>query len=227
MINWQTYWDKIARSSENPHAQVARLLGEKPLTEAQLHRIAAHIVVQLDLQPDHTLLDVCCGNGMLTRLLAEECTATLGVDISPEQIQLANTHFSSPTIRYQVADALALTSHVEGPFDRINLYFSFQYLDSYKKGRAAIMGMAALLKPGGKIFIGDVPDDAKIAVFFPSQMARFRYRISHFLGRHPMGKFWKEAEFQKICREVGLNCEKRTQPGDLPYAAYRVDYVIF
>ncbi|MDX2250119.1 MAG: methyltransferase domain-containing protein [Bacteroidia bacterium] len=227
MINWQTYWDKIARSSEDPHAQVARIQGKTPLTEKQLRRIALHIVGQLDLRPHYTLLDVCCGNGTLTRLLAEKCSTTTGVDISPEQIRRAKTHSKALSITYQVADATQLTSHVEGTFDRINLYFSFQYLDSYSKGRAAIREMAKLLKPGGKIFIGDVPDAAKLPVFYPSLIARIRYKISHLLGRHPMGKFWKEAEIQKICREVGLSCVTLAQPGDLPYAVYRVDYVIF
>ncbi|MEZ4828486.1 MAG: class I SAM-dependent methyltransferase [Bacteroidia bacterium] len=226
MINWQIYWDNLARNSANLQTQVARIKDRQPLPEAQTRRIAGYIAQQLDLQPGHSLLDVCCGNGTLTRLLAENSLTVRGVDISPEQINQANIHSSAPNISYQVADATQLTSQVQEKFDRINLYFSFQYLDSYKKGRAAIREMATLLKPGGKILIGDVPDHAKLSVFFPSQMARFRYRISHFLGRHPMGKFWKEAEIQKICWEVGLTCEKRTQPGDLPYAAYRVDYVM-
>ncbi|MDX2286092.1 MAG: class I SAM-dependent methyltransferase [Bacteroidia bacterium] len=222
-MNWQAYWDRLA-GLDDPHAQVARTVqGHTPGPDL-LPRIAAHLLGLLEPRPQHRLLDVCCGNGALTRLLAPHVREIWGVDLSPAQIARAQAA-GPPDIQYRCGDAVRLREAVEGPFDRISLYFSFQYLDTPAKARQAFRELAALLAPDGLLLIGDVPDRARLGVFYPRWQARLRYHADLRLGRSPMGRFWSAAALIRMAGAAGLELQAVPQPPDLPYAAYRSDYL--
>ena len=125
-----------------------------------------------------------------------------------------------------VGDATALSQTVQGPFDKINLYFSFQYLDTPAKAQQALTEMALLLSPNGKILLGDLPQREKLAVFYPHWIDRLKYRLRLILGRSHMGRFWGEEELVRMAEKVGLETERIAQPGHLPYSAYRCDYLL-
>ncbi|MEO1450533.1 MAG: methyltransferase domain-containing protein [Bacteroidota bacterium] len=224
-MNWRAYWDHQAASS-NAQAQVARTLHAQPLSEDILDQIVTYIAGLLDLQPSDRLLDICCGNGLLTERLATKCAETIGVDLSAGQIARAQELFPDTKVQYRTGDAAALPVDLQGPFDKINLYFSFQYLDRPGQGAAALAGMAARLKPGGSILLGDVPDLALLDQFYPQLLDRWRYRLKVRLGRSLMGKFWAAKEIARMAHANGLELEVLDQPSHLPYAHYRRDFLL-
>ncbi|WNJ16139.1 methyltransferase domain-containing protein [Pontibacter sp. G13] len=226
-MDWKSFWNQVAESSQDPNSQVARIGGHGSNQSGMLDRIVEHISEGLDLQPSDRLMDVCCGNGALTSRLAKRCDHVVGVDLSNVQIDLANASASGPNISYAVGNAATLNSWESNSFDKISLYFSFQYLDRYALGFASIESMARLLKPGGCMFIGDVPDSTLIRAYYPKRSQVWKHRIKRALGKNDMGKFWSEGEIRRICRQLGLKYERLIEPQDLPYAHYRVDYRIF
>ncbi|MEM7373475.1 MAG: class I SAM-dependent methyltransferase [Bacteroidota bacterium] len=225
-MDWQAFWDRQAKDHTDPHLQVSRHSRKMSVDEALLDRIAEHIAKHLDLQPEDRLLDVCCGNGMLSSRLAVKCGEVVGVDLSEGLVQQAQSHFPRTNISYLQGDATRLGEVVNGPFDKINLYFSFQYLDSFSKGKQALTEMLGLLAPGGTIFIGDVPDMRYLSVFYPSWIQRMKYHLNLMLGRSLMGKFWSEKELGRIAKGLDVSVSCLEQAPDLPYAHYRVDYVV-
>ncbi|GAB4427577.1 MAG: hypothetical protein OHK0039_45960 [Bacteroidia bacterium] len=225
-MNWQQFWDSLA-ALQDPHAQVGRTGGQGSIDQATLACIADYIVATLDIGPGDTVLDLCCGNGLLTRELARSCAQMIGVDLSPAQIAIARQRHSAANIRYVVGDVTRLQDLGLPPADKINLYFSFQYLERPAHGGAALAGMASLLRPGGRMLLGDVPERSRLAVFYPSARQRLGYHLRLALGRSPMGRFWSEAEMQTIAGQQGLAVTKLMQPGDLPYAHYRCDYLLW
>ena len=225
-MNWQKYWNNLALNNSDPFRQVARTGQKVEFTDELIQRITNHIIQNLEIKPSDKVLDVCCGNGMLSQVLAANCKHLTGCDISEELIKMAQAHFSAENITYLSGDARQLSTFVKGSFDKINLYFSFQYFDTFQKGFDVIREMKSLIKTDGKIFIGDVPDYDFLQVFYPSYPARFKYHIKQRLGKSEMGKFWKEAEMARICERLNLSYQRMDQPNDLPYAAYRVDYLL-
>ena len=227
-MNWQQFWDRQANLHQQPHAQVARtgtgILNSDNSTLT--NTICDHIIQLLDLQPTDRLLDVCCGNGILTHRLAQFCKSVTAVDISAQQLKIAQKNYSQENIEYSQVDVMALSNHLKTSFNKINLYFSFQYLDSYKKGAVAIAEMLKLLNPGGIILLGDVPDHEFLSVFYPDPKIRFKYFLSRISGRDQMGKFWKKAELEKIVSQHQAIVQRLKQPEKLPYSHYRVDYLI-
>lgn len=62
-------------------------------------------------------LDVGCGAGRYTVLLADRYNDVVGVDAAPAMIEIAERDRSRPNIRYQTRDVLSLTPEYDGRFD--------------------------------------------------------------------------------------------------------------
>jgi len=105
--NWKDFWNKIAANNENLYQQVARTSKDnKPINEEVLDLIAEHIKNKLDLRTTDILIDVCCGNGLITQRILSDCEKIIGIDISEILINNATKHCAGSNIYYIEADAL-------------------------------------------------------------------------------------------------------------------------
>lgn len=222
-MDWRALWDQNARKKDK-NEQVSRI-GKSRISDEELDRIAAYIANKIGLSSSDTLLDVCCGNGTITSRLVKYCRSATAVDFSEVQIKNAKTQ-NWPNIHFVQGDALELARLVKGPFDHIVCHFSFQYFDSRAKGFKVLKNMSDLLRPGGSIFLGDIPDYHHKDRFFPLWEPRIRHEIRRILRREPMGKFWKKKSLDKLAGKLGLEGQAITQPDDFLYAHYRFDYLI-
>ncbi len=221
-MNWKRYWNEIAKLNANSSAgQVQRDEQENTLITVN------YICKQLDIKKTDIVLDVCCGNGMITLEVAKRCTEIIGIDHSEELLNIANQNNSKINCSFHLTSALELKKAVdEQLFDKIYLQFSFQYFDKKNQGFLVIKEMLACLKPEGKIFIGDITNHSKLDVFFESKSKRMHYYYSSFRGVNSMGKFWKTSELEKICKKLEVNGTYLEQPKELPYSYYRFDFLI-
>ncbi|NCA77190.1 MAG: class I SAM-dependent methyltransferase [Alphaproteobacteria bacterium] len=71
---------------------------------------------------DSVVLDLGCGYGRVAIRLAEKARQVTGIDISSDNIKLAETCFSLPNIRYHVMDAIAL----DFPYDTFDMTLCIQ-----------------------------------------------------------------------------------------------------
>jgi ubiquinone/menaquinone biosynthesis C-methylase UbiE len=73
--------------------QVKRTVNGKPVSQDQIEMIVQVACNTLNLSKNDRLLDLCCGNGALTRYLFDACSGGLGVDFSEYLIGVARKHF--------------------------------------------------------------------------------------------------------------------------------------
>lgn len=100
------------------------------------------------------LLDLACGVGYGTRILAEEAPVeltALGVDVDPEAIAHARARYAHPRLRFEVADAMAFEDP-EG-FDTV---VSIETLEHVPDPAALAERLVRLLRPGG-VLVASVP----------------------------------------------------------------------
>lgn len=64
-------------------------------------------------------LDIGCGTGRYTVLLADRYDDVVGVDAAPAMIEIAERDRSRPNIRYQTRDVMSLTPECDGRFDLV------------------------------------------------------------------------------------------------------------
>jgi len=222
-MNWKDFWNKKAQS-ENPNLQVGRIKANNEIGDQHLELITASIIDLLRIKASDELLDVCCGNGLLTEMLAPYCKSIVGIDFSDSLIHNAYHNKKANNTSYFLADARNFS--LERKFDKIYLYFSFQYFESNKIGENVIRQMLEHLKPGGKILIGDIPNEEKWAVYYDTFEKKMRYIKHKIFGRNDMGKFWSKTELDRISHKLNCKGRKISQSSLLPYFLYRFDYLI-
>ena len=226
-MNWKNTWNDLAASTTSLERQVGRIYCNRsqPDPEVPLALSIANIARHLQLKPSEALLDVCCGNGLLTLRLAQSCRQVVGVDFSPAMIKVAQGN-ALPNIEYIVGDVRNLPELPHERFDKICLNFSFQYFENYETGRTVIAGLLKKLKPGGRILISDIPDRSRQWHFYRTWKSRLFLIYQKLNGKNAMGKFWCRHEIASICRELQVEGIFLPQTSELPYSHYRFDYLI-
>jgi trans-aconitate methyltransferase len=89
------------------------------------------------------ILDVGCGTGQLTRVIADSGAKVVGFDASPSMIESARNNY--PNLEFLVADAAAFS--FDEPFDAV---FSNAALHWVTRADEAARCIAAALKNGGR-----------------------------------------------------------------------------
>jgi ubiquinone/menaquinone biosynthesis C-methylase UbiE len=112
------------------------------------HRPAGEQAIALmNISPGARVLDVGCGSGWATRLLAEQApqVSAVGIDISDEMIKLARASTSTANVTFRVATAEQLPFAV-GEFSDA---FSMESLYYYQDMLSALREIKRVLQPGG------------------------------------------------------------------------------
>ncbi len=101
----------------------------------------------LSLQPGERVLDVACGQGIVSEHLAHKADIeVLGVDVSERLIEAANER-STPRTTFRVHDAQQLESLDAEPFDAGVCVMALMNIEDLD---AVLSGIASKLKPGGR-----------------------------------------------------------------------------
>jgi SAM-dependent methyltransferase len=122
-------WDPLA------YAKNARFVSD----------LAGPVLQLLEARPGERILDLGCGDGVLTAALAAQGCAVLGVDSSAAQVQ-ATVARGVPAEQLGGEDLLAAT-HLHERFDAV---FSNAALHWMKDPSPVIAGVSRVLAPGGR-----------------------------------------------------------------------------
>ena len=117
------------------------------------HNIHYHqfLLKQLPLHCQ-TVLDIGCGTGAFSRLLAERCDRVMAIDLSPQMITIAKQNSQNYTnIDFQVADILQWEFPIE-EFDGIVSIATFHHLPL----ETLLPSLKNALKPNGKLVVLDL-----------------------------------------------------------------------
>jgi len=223
---WKAFWDEHSQLSEraDPQIQVLRTCAKQPVSEAIFREILASMSAVLDLRPEHRLLDMCCGNGLVAQHLAPFCREVVAVDFAKELLTQIDTA-SHPNITPLHSDAGACEFE-NASFDRIVLNAAIQYF-SHQEAVVLLESMFDWLPPNGLLFIGDIPDRDAMWQFFNTYEREAAFFDALKSGRPIIGTWYGAEWLQKLALYVGFTlAEIVKQPAHFPYSHFRFDLVL-
>lgn len=171
--------------------------------------LGAPVLALLDPKPGERILDLGCGDGVLTEQLVSAGATVVGVDASHDMIAAARDR----GIDAYVADAQALEFNAE--FDAI---FSNAALHWMLDPPAVASGAFLALKPGGR-FVGELGGDGNIAILrhgIREELIERGYRLPSDDPQWYPGV----EEFRRVYRDAGFtDIEAKIIPRqtDLPH----------
>ena len=114
---------------------------------------------RLKLKPGERVIDIGCGPGFLCSSMAAAVRTTgnvVGIDISHDLIDFANSRKSNDPIEYRVGNATALPVEAE----KFDVAVSTQVIEYVPDADAALREIARVLRSGGRAFIIDTDFDS-------------------------------------------------------------------
>lgn len=124
-------YDQFTRTLGMPNAPVTRWMEE-------------------NLGTGRRALDIGCGTGRYTVMLAERYDEALGVDGAPGMIEFATKERARPNASYEVRDVFGVTPETHGQFD---LVLAFSFVLHVGTPEVVLPHLRKLVAPGGRLLI--------------------------------------------------------------------------
>jgi len=130
-------------------------------------KILFDLLVKLDLKVSDSLLEIGCGPGNLLVPLSGFCRTSAGIDNAASLSRLRARFDSETEIHCYPGDFLEMALP-ETTFDKIIIYSVMHCLSNREEVFRFISRALSLLKPGGRLLIGDLPNTSKKCRFMKS-----------------------------------------------------------
>lgn len=197
------------------------------------NKIAEDIISKVHFEPNDVVLDLCCGNAALAKLISKSCKEIHGVDHSAKLVETAKSIKQKENIfnlHLHLSDAMNIGKlFKEDFFDKSYCYFSFQYFNK-KKRELLLERLSRITKKNGLIFLGDIPDKTRMWNFYKSPLKFYREKISRLIqfkeGECDLGWWIDQKEIVEWCEKHRLSATIVPQSSSLPHAHYRFDVLI-
>lgn len=133
-----------------------------------------------DLRQARSLLDVGCGPGQFTILIAEALphAEVVGIDLAPTMIELARDHAAQSVARERIRFEVADVAHLPFADAHFDVVMSSGSIKHWPDPVAGLCEMHRVLVPKGRAFVGEMNRLAP-----PQAIAAQRTRLRHWFFR--------------------------------------------
>lgn len=232
--DWYGHWQAVdvgiargPRDERQALVQVGKTLLGKPIPQGQLRLLGEHIRRVLQLMPSHRCLDLGCGNGLLTTMLAGHVRAVTAIDYSRPLLQVARAQFAAPNVAYLRRDVTTL--HADwvpaGHFGRAWSCELLQHLSPAGTARL-FHWLGRHMGPGGRVLFAGIPEQERLRAFYNTDARYARYRARVASGTEQIGTWWQPRQLRKLAITHGMRATRLDQPPDLYTSHYRFDLLL-
>lgn len=103
-------------------------------------------------------VDLGCGSGVHTALLADHYQEVLAVDLAEPMLAIARSRRPRTNVRYEHRDLADVTPAEDGQFDLVLSAFTLHHVPDLE---LALLEMRRLVRPGGQLIAVDVVDERR------------------------------------------------------------------
>lgn len=206
--------------------QIRRTVQGVPVSDEQINMIISAIKSGLTLNKNEALLELACGNGILSKNLFDSCQSYLGVDLSECLISVAKTNFERlPEYRFTLQDAAEYTrkeSHPEN-FSKALCYAGFQFF-SADDATEILRLIHNKFVNVSKFFIGNLPDRERAAQFYKEKQPSEQELVDCSTA---IGTWRTQNEFTKLAYDAGWKVKFTYMPAEFHASYYRYDAILY
>lgn len=220
---WSKFWSGHDASTGDDQSQVLRVRNNMPISASlwqfTLNRISEHF----PLTADDCVIDLCAGNGLFSAEFAPIVGRLYAVDISPELVKNIRAK-NLPNVTTIESDVRQVEFE-PGLFSKVFWYAGIQYL-----GEQDIIDMLyrirQWMRPGGLLFVGDIPDRSKLWTYFNDEARRVAYFDGIRQGHPIIGTWLDKIWLENLCTCSGFSSARAVdQDPALIYADFRFDFI--
>lgn len=206
---WQSYRVNNIKTQEDLLYQVGKTVKGKVISKEQMELDVLEISKNLRLCKNDILLDLCCGNGVISFQLSKYVEKVIGLDFSKIYISNAKKHSNNFNIEY---------------FD-INILNQFELNEKLKKyniTKVLMNDCLAYFNPNTfnqilstlssynvEIVCSSVLDNKRKWNFYNTFKRKFNYFLDVliFNNKSGIGFWWEKSQIKKIAKKNDFFCE--------------------
>ena len=222
---WKQHYELAALAHpSSPLKQTGKTVNGCVVGEEQLTIIITQIAEQLELNSTDILVDLGCGNGLLTARISNLVSKVIGIDFTEPLLDYACLYNNSRNITYIKSDILNIHEDILERVTALTMYEVLQHLSLEELHR--LMSGLSSLKDGTRFFIGGIPNKEKIKKFYNTN-AKYKYFLQCESNNQPhLGRWWTESEISEIAKKSGWIMHSVALPDNLYTSYYRFDAVL-
>ena len=221
---WRKFFNEesVVASSGNLQLNVGRTKEGRPVAPEVWLRTIEHIRSTLCINNSSTVLELCCGNGVIIGELSKYSKLGVGVDYSQNLLNQLHQNFNNVKTYCEDANNFEISEQ----FDAIIVYFAIQHF-SEKDTYLLISKILNRLNKNGRALIGDIPDIDKKWNY----VGKKEYHVDYFtrlIEDRPKIGHWFKREFflaMESCFD-GFKFSIMEQPDYQINSDYRFDLLI-
>jgi cyclopropane fatty-acyl-phospholipid synthase-like methyltransferase len=230
MTDWQRYWNDPLRVIKETDflRQVGKTVDGMPVSTEQLKCSVRQLCEGLNITSNDRVIDFCCGNGILTCMVASYCATMVGVDYSGPLIEIAKKYHQPFNVRYIHSSVENLTQDVLASFGLFTKAYMCEALQFFNEENLAhfLQMVRGILTKKILLYLGGVPDKRCIWLFYNTPERCKEYCQAHAEGKEAIGTWWDRQVLESIANAEGFSCKFIEQHKSLYSAHYRFDVLL-
>jgi 2-polyprenyl-3-methyl-5-hydroxy-6-metoxy-1,4-benzoquinol methylase len=223
----QYYRERVKNNDRNNFLwQVGKTVGGREVSNEQIELIVKNIASRLQFDKSDVVLDIGCGNGLLTKKISRYVSKVTGIDLTPELYEIAKQYNLTDNITYINGDVLNFNIvERDEKFTKVYLYEVIQHLN-YREVDALFTKLKNITVSKAIIFIGGILDVEKKWDFFDTVERRCSYFAGLLSGSDPLGVWYHKDFFNCLSKKHNLHVECVAQENKLYTCHYRFDCLL-
>jgi len=220
---WIDFWENYGRDSKgkDKQIQVLRTLNKNPISEELWDFTKSFISSRFPILPQDKVLDLCSGNVLFSNYFVSQGAKVVSVDISKDLLNEIEDTVNIQTVHSDIRNL----DFEPRTFDKIFLYAGIQYLDN-KEALTLMKNCFNWLKPGGIVYIGDIPDLDRQWEFY-NTIERQKIYFDNLLNNISIvGNWFRKTWFENLSSYLGFEEGVYvSQHKRLIYSNFRFDFI--
>lgn len=222
---WKHHYDTASKQFDaSLLKQVGKTVNGREIPAPQIKLIVDNIVNVLRLSENDSVVDLCCGNGLITRQLAPLVKDVVGVDFTSGLIDAAKRYNGFHNIEYINSDVLRLDPEYCSGFKKVIMYEAMQHFS--EEELSVLLGELNNLGKGSRVFLGSIPNKEKLSVYYDTEEKYAFYKQRESEGRPHIGRWWLMNEIEQLVSTRGFKATFLPQEPTLYTAYYRFDVLL-